>query len=121
MKANELRIGNYLFVHGKVSMDQTFSQNSIWKITRVNATDIVAIDSHYSEWYKPIQITQKWLEKFEFEEVISGQWFSHKFQIFLRKDINGYLFEYSGGLGVVIAYVHELQNLYFSLTKEELI
>jgi hypothetical protein len=114
MNANELRIGNYL-----QRMDGSWLQ--------VTAEDILSI----SKWKasdallpKPIPLTEEWLLKFGFvqrkedwakaffnlnnEEIILKEGESPKW----IRDNEGYVLE--------IPYVHQLQNLYFALTGQEL-
>jgi hypothetical protein len=74
----------------------------------------------------PIPLTEEWLLKFGFKE--SGRdiniihWYNGV--IYLNSyelDFNGYwLRYYRGRIHCKINYVHQLQNLYFALTGEEL-
>ena len=120
MKANELRIGN------KVWFKDVFE----WTIT---ADDIVAFESD-SEQFKPIEITEDWLVRFGFEKressvcdsfhiginPITKDWL---FDIVWLKDMKDYSYEefpfYKNGFHE-LKHVHQLQNLYFALTGEEL-
>ena len=111
MKANELRVANLLCVH--------------WKDDPVIVTgDIIHEVENFEHEYEPIPLTEEWLVKF-------GLLNENKVKIgnsgcFLTlnnhpKGIKPYL---SGAFGMVILdsiqYVHQLQNLYFALTGEEL-
>lgn len=122
MRAEELRIGNYYLSYG-VDLKQ------VERLTK----DKVLIDFH------PITLTKEWLLKFGFktddfkhefeldtinldcEYTDEGEW-----NLFLKgKNIkpveskNEYRCEYYPK--AEIKYVHQLQNLYFALTGEELI
>ncbi|WP_131828098.1 hypothetical protein [Elizabethkingia anophelis] len=82
-------------------------------------------ESQENEWidlfqFTPIHLTEEWLVKLGFEKSDS---LSN-----CTKTTNGYKFDFAGGevlyLDSVrlkhIKYVHQLQNLYFALTGEEL-
>ena len=70
------------------------------------------------EEVKPIPLTEEWLERFGFEysdlNGDSGLWKIPPFQIYGK--YNQFIYEYA----LDVNYVHQLQNLYFSLTGEEL-
>lgn len=80
--------------------------------------------------FKPIEITEKILLKFGFKKV-NNKFF--KLEIlkcglihFYKKDNNSFYCELGQNWGLTLGflnglkYVHQLQNLYFSLTREEL-
>ena len=110
MKASELRIGNYI-------------QNSHGTIFNVG---IVMLGGQYD--YHPIPLTEEWLLKFGFEYVESydnykikagDYWNSVKFYegewCYNNDDSDAGCYFLT-----TIKYVHQLQNLYFALTNEEL-
>jgi hypothetical protein len=69
--------------------------------------------------FKPIPLTEKWLLKFGYEKF--DKCFSYKgHDIVLRKDEADFYFGEYGDWSRIIYYVHQLQNLYFSLCGEEL-
>ena len=125
MKANELRIGNLVQLathHHPVSVETIFKENDEYWIST---------DLHEGERlidYIPIPLTKEWLLKFGFEDVKQYNDFS------FQKLMNDGLFfclddslevyigqmQYFSHSLVVIKYVHQLQNLYFALTQEEL-
>jgi len=113
MKATELRIGNYVNLYGTVA---TIQRADFYEGELKHG---IAIDSG-----KPIQLTEEWLLKFGFMKMNTLDEPDEKFYInggltvrlykgkikpyfFLPKDRN-------------IDYVHQLQNLYFALTGNEL-
>jgi len=114
MTASELRIGNWI---NKVT-DFAGKNNYI----QATIEDIVKVKEHPSH-YIDIPLTEEWLLKFGFEE--SGGHF----------ETNPALWVSIGGLtgptdiwihgeyvpSVKIGYVHQLQNLYFALTGQELL
>lgn len=109
MKANELRIGNLVYY---LDGNGNFYQ---W--------DITVIENGITDDFEPIPLTEEWLEKFGFiKKQISGPEFFEKWVFKLFVDPKGfYLFidhDYEYG---IVEHVHQLQNLYFALTGEELI
>lgn len=107
MKANELRIGNYVY---RQSGKMVVNRDSVYQIENVNLQSALK--------YEPIPLTEDWLIKFGFEK--SGiEWLGR----ICLEDYNNEIY-YSAGEGVklsrVIKYVHDLQNLTFALTGEEL-
>ena len=118
IKANELRSGN--LVQGKsLSIPRLQIIND--GVTRITAYGIHVIESEQYTNYKPIPLTEEWLIKCGF-----------KFQNILKKAYQRNLYLYKGfGIYEVkpkeffykeiqIKYVHQLQNLYFALTGDEL-
>lgn len=116
MKANELRIGNY------INIDLPISNEG--KLTRIGAINSKKVNGVEITKYKPIPLTEEWLIKFGFifgiklHDFVKGK---HQFVEF--NVLNGYfsesgVFYYS--MKTQIKYVHQLQNLYFALTGEEL-
>lgn len=115
MEAKELRIGNFL--NGK--------QGHVI-VTEIKTNNSVKIHDNTSVFslgicLQPIQLTQEWLLKFGFFK--HEGWFK-KGNIVLHPVNNEY---YRTGTHygremctVKIEHVHQLQNLYFALTGEEL-
>jgi len=106
MKASELRIGNYIEVNGE--------------IRQVTSGIIVTIDTISKPDTKPIPLTEEWLLKFGFDE--KGIGYAKGF-IYLWHYDDGIFLELvsdSNSHNTPLKYVHQLQNLYFALTGEEL-
>ena len=109
MKTNELRIGNYLFAKGT----EVIRFTSFFGLCNIES---------YPERYTPIPLTEEWLLKLnakstELSPAKNGIW------IECEIDNQGCWVSISNGTGVVVRridYVHQLQNLYFALTDEEL-
>lgn len=117
MKAMELRIGNYI--------ENTDSQMASYMV--VNA-DVIKQNEHtmYAS-LEPILLTEEWLIKFGFKkrDMLSSILFDMKnprFSIYLNPPIDKSNKWNILGIekNVNIQYVHQLQNLYFALTGEEL-
>lgn len=132
MKASELRIGNYIMAR---------SDNVIEQVLKIEKNKINACNYTY---FEPIPLTEEWLIKFNFtkednkETVHHGNFFSKWIMDYkycfafaeFRKDW-GFYQEYTDPIDLKeigkkyfiscgIKHVHQLQNLYFALTGEEL-
>lgn len=120
MKANELRIGNYLqYYIGEDGYE--------WQPSGIDHHDIVWCvedNDDFNKSYRPIPITEEWLLKFGFEKITAWyrKWL-HAINLMINvghgQTIAG-LYEFKNIPIKQVSYVHELQNLYFALTGEEL-
>jgi hypothetical protein len=121
MTANELRIGNWIY-DGQVGFKEEF---------RVGSGDIVSIDSNDIDCdYRPIRLTEEWLVRFGFNVRSISKTYScynkgERVQINIQRSEDLNIYEdtfwfkvYNGTIS--IRYVHQLQNLYFALTGNEL-
>jgi hypothetical protein len=119
MKASELGIGNLL--QPKKEYHNQF--HGAGNVTSIEESKFVILDHYPGKWFEPIPLTEEWLLKFGFEHEDD----------YLELQINEHLsIIYVGYLalmidGVIIQVnntnsdkVHQLQNLYFALTGEEL-
>jgi hypothetical protein len=126
MKTSELRIGN--LVKCKKSND-----HGIYQVMALDGFNLKIMlgGVRMDEWndehqIKPIPLTTDWIKKFGFwEEYSSG----HETGYFSKKFVNITIAEngfycYCGDcrrhISLTLYYVHQLQNLFFSLTGEEL-
>ena len=99
MKANELKIGNIVSIFG-------IEQHIITELK-----DTIYVDLN------PIPLTEEWLLKFGFEKKIGWD------DLIYHVKNNVDLYEFLSGYEYYdfhIKHVHQLQNLYFALTGEEL-
>lgn len=117
MKANELRIGNLVYDNERIY--QIYSGTEIG-------------NKHNDNNFKPIPLTEEWLVKFGFKKV--GEYYDKAFnggalridevQIMIFKGSDYALniaMDYDCIiLPIEVKHVHQLQNLYFALTGEEL-
>ena len=114
MKANELRIGNYLFAKGT----EVIRFTSFFGLCNIE---------NYPERYTPIPLTEEWLLKFRFKKFTgeNSSFDKGKLSVCLTSLLNGEkgrtYFNSWAVLEYYPKYVHQLQNLYFALTGEELI
>jgi hypothetical protein len=118
MKAQELRIGNIVeyLVH-----DELAEPKSEWIENVVDLDDLKAMET--SENYRPMKLNEDILLKFGFQADGPGwYWFkeeNHFTKVGFAYGTNDELFEFEG-IEISMKYVHQLQNLYFALTGEEL-
>jgi len=110
MKANELRVGNYIYY-----------DNQLMEVDHSEITDLYFQED--CPFHKPIPLTEEWLDKFGFKvndcENYQTEYkyqLNNPFIILDRKD--GYF--YIDATNLEIKYVHQIQNLYFALIGEEL-
>ncbi|MDV3461810.1 hypothetical protein CMV04_12400 [Elizabethkingia anophelis] len=108
MEAKELRIGNYVKVKGLINPRQASIQDII------NPSTI-----------SPIEISEQWLLNFGFDNTETGWEIIYrkrfKFSVILFKQFASVGMAGPFGLfEVKLKYVHQLQNLFFALTGEEL-
>lgn len=118
MKATELRIGNVI-----MDYEEIITVDGIDDIDVFNK-NIGDIPLHT---INPVQITEEWLLKFGFEKTYESQfrlkydhprnYIGYDFSKTEEKSMEDFRFY---GHYIKIKYVHQLQNLYFALTGEEL-
>jgi hypothetical protein len=123
INAQELRYGNkLLFLDDVVTFKNIteFREDGIYWIKPVEPK-IEAKSFHF----KPIELTEEWLLKLGLEKI--GIW-TFSLNLVGNLDLIYYLGEKGWSIGLKsysdfsnLKYVHQLQNLYFALTGEELI
>lgn len=117
MQANELRIGNHILLKDKVVKLCGVTDNGFYVYEDRNSV------FNLIEKAKPIELTEEILLKcgFEFkpkgEEVYEQFWICNDFEIWQHSE--GFCHDFLNGGDV--NYLHQLQNLYFALTNEELL
>ena len=113
MKANELRIGNLVLIpYNKSNKQEGFFEATISQIGDFGAYI-------KPEDYEPILLTEEWLLKFGFKIWDRNKWSDLGMNIVLLENGDNFLF-LANQRHVNIFYIHQLQNLYFALTGEEL-
>jgi|688.fasta_scaffold1177204_1 hypothetical protein len=112
-KVTDFRIGNIVLQNGNITIIDSLERSlNDWERTNHKRT----MDT------EPIPIDKQWLQKFGF--------INQKYEHFFL-EVNGFSIEFDilkgsvyhsflEGRTINIHYVHELQNLYFSLTGKEL-
>ena len=117
MKANELRIGNKVSYEGSIVTVSTIADDE------VTFSDYASFDYPQIEDISGIELTDEWLVRFGFTGRTAFKWkgkvgiqFSDNEYYIAFKDLSNVIFH----LLVKIQLVHQLQNLYFYLTGQEL-
>ena len=129
MKATELRIGNYFDIIDR-SNEIHLPRNVVKMIGETHFSTVVLYDILIPVCSQqismnvgirdlsPIELTEEWLIKFGFEKI--GKNFE-KDNILILWNIIDKCYDFvHTDKGIEIKYVHQLQNLYFSLTGQEL-
>lgn len=115
MKVEELRIGNLISVDGSFVVVTGIIRGGVYFGEHGYIANII-------DWLKPIPLTEEWLLKFRFKFWDKTGMFNYHihFRIgFVIFDGEWWLC-IDGNRLTIIKYVHQLQNLYFALTGEEL-
>lgn len=127
IQARELRIGNW------VMSTEASEPTQIYALGIVAQSQCEVAQSIPK--YEPIPLTEEWLLKFGFKKITDtkwnykvGQWRIYQCN-FIERQINNFgvlTYDYNGDVDGVANFsygidsVHQLQNLYFALTGEEL-
>jgi hypothetical protein len=120
MKSTELRIGNLL--RDKVSKTELkvieLTENNI--ITKVIDRSKFPLKDGWG--IEPIPLNEEWLLKFGFEEQVNDYYSKNEYKISFNDDLTKFYFLFFeiGDWYKELEHVHQLQNLYFALTNEEL-
>ena len=120
LKAQELRIGNYV---------EEFLPVKLWTKIEVNYQDLKFVYfEDTNSFYRPIPITEEWLLKLGF--VYNGWNYDYdRYTFHAQKRVNDAFVntefsiksgEHSVILSYSIKYIHQLQNACFALTGREL-
>lgn len=120
MKPTELRIGNLInrYFEGKYSSQDICTIRDIWEIHSSHNTDVFT--------FEPIPLNENWLIKFGFEEEVKNidspmpRFVVWRKEIFTYNTIHGWWIDGKQISGLKCEYVHQLQNLYFAITGDEL-
>lgn len=123
IQSNELRIGNMLhfpFTNEKVEVLGINAHVENFKI--INSISFKKESNLYCEKIsvlKPIPLTEEWLFKLGFEgsEIFKNSYILNSVEIYIQDGLYWYDF---GNDRVEVKTIHQLQNLYFALTNEEL-
>lgn len=121
IQINELRIGNLIRVNGILSKIEIINNE-------LDEVYFFGEDFYHSDFccnIEPMPITKEWLFKLGFELINNNFYRSRNCELCLHWTVNKnkMLPEYYGKrlvTGYDFKYVHQLQNLYFALTGDEL-
>ena len=123
MNAKEFRIGNFVFddENEVVKVENIMSNRFVvWN----DMEDCVLFSKKndsinmFASKINPIPLTEEWLLKFGFVEEFENKFYKNSLAIeVFENECIVYLGDF---VDLAIKYVHDLQNLYFSITREEL-
>ncbi|MDV3749673.1 hypothetical protein CMU21_17735 [Elizabethkingia anophelis] len=112
MEAKELRIGNYVYYADVLCKVEGYTSDGYLCADGVTAPVSA---------FQPVDITKKWLLKFRFEHTTIIYVKGMVLRLVDKHLVGGFEDnEYGIEHEVKINYVHQLQNLFFALTGEEL-
>ena len=112
MEATELRIGN--------SVIKSLLDGSMTQEYQIKGYDLKDFDKAI---YEPIPLTEEWMKRIKLKEVGMSGWSFRRYFIDIKGGAIGIyriFFRDSNSPMIEFRYVHQLQNLYFTLTGEEL-
>lgn len=122
MKANELRLGNYI--------NHKYCGNIEIDFNSLRTVDKEELQVNIEKCHKPIRLTEEWLLKFgadktpQLFDYFSRVKYHNYFIIHDYNTIASFSISEFGYFDCLVykhvKYVHQLQNLYFALTGEEL-
>jgi len=126
MKSTELRLGNLIdamFAQFLTGINQEWRPITIGAIREDSITTAVGESIDWDDKYlRPIPLTEEWLFKFGFDK--NGVNYSIQgmpiWEHVTTKELHYRIYDTSKDKAIVLEHVHQLQNLYFSLTNEEL-
>lgn len=136
MKASELRLGNLIKIGGNTL--ETYQTYTPTKVTLAIMNEIAGENEERPDAelsvFQPILLTEEWLLKFGFEKIrmesspyedgeytILSQMFTvYKKEPITHNSVHGWFINNHNQPKLNIKYVHQLQNLYYALTGEEL-
>ena len=110
MKSTELRIGNLAYVNGV--------------LRKITSVDILNLDGFSDQRLiiEPIELSEEWLVKFGFKNTHDSSYDSTKMipYSWIECSEDKILLDSADGKNLELNHVHQIQNLYFALTGEEL-
>lgn len=119
INAKELRIGNLIGFGEKYFQVHEIQEKCFYVLGEKG----VELKNTVAE-LRPIPLTEKWLVKFGFEKTNESEeveWYRlNNFEIAIHEEDNQVYFVFQHMVLRFIKSVHQLQNLYFSLTGSEL-
>lgn len=124
---NELRINNYVYYNNEYNELGIITEIKTSLIPKINYVGINnRVDVYYqTKHINPIPLSEKWLLNFGFfiiktngtiEAILS----TFRYSIQTAENYNGFFFCDGENVLINFNYVHELQNLYNALCREEL-
>ena len=119
MKAEELRIGN-LVLFKEVDLNTGQWMDSLITIGYRDIQNLEVGSPEIKANYNPIPLTEEQLVKWGFIKDNDGILVKDKCIYWLKPDIMQIALDYAPLFNCPCSYIHQFQNLYFSLTGKEL-
>ena len=127
MEATELRIGNFIYKQipkkdTQLQLVEVLSIDGSFEFLDVKNSESYITEKCSLKAFEPIPLTEEWLGKFGFDIKDKDRldWVKGAFNLERsNEDNNKFCFEVYSHY-IPLDYVHQLQNLYFALTGEEL-
>jgi|688.fasta_scaffold314084_2 hypothetical protein len=124
---NELRINNYVYYNNEYNELGVITEIKTSLIPKINYVGINnRVDVYYqTKHINPIPLSEKWLLNFGFfiiktNGTIEATLSTFRYSIQTAENYNGFFFCDGENVLINFNYVHELQNLYNALCREEL-
>ena len=118
IKYTELRCGN---LHEYYIEDKHDERKAWWEISVIDPDDIKYLQKHPEDnFYRFIPLSEEWLIRAGFEKYSDKEFYIYTSK---ENEVRFYKSDSDWNLAYFITetrYVHQLQNLYFALTGEEL-
>ncbi|MBS1667077.1 MAG: hypothetical protein JST58_06865 [Bacteroidetes bacterium] len=121
---NELRIGN--FIKGPLTPNGVFYP----EFSPVKPIELQLRLEHFV-WFKanpdlykqidPIPLSEEWMQKFSTAKGHDLKWDLHQYIMVLKRYERFFLYYGNKGYMFEVKFVHQLQNVCFALTREELV
>jgi len=115
MKTSELRLGNLVQYRGV-----TAKVSHIEKSFFYCESELIYFTRDGERGVAPIPLTEGWLLKFGFEKQSKRFYTLNNWVVEYREGTKLFNFVADEPIDIIVKYVHQLQNLYFALTGEEL-
>ena len=133
MKASELRLGNLVLCNTSIGF-----VDAIASVCNLSSDEIVCYHKPTKQFifckdalFEPIPLTEEWLLKFGCGKVKSdiptfsivyGEFIEDDYEhcLIINLDVDNNFYIVVNGVKLILKHLHQLQNLYFALTGEEL-
>jgi len=121
MEATELRLNNFVIYEGEIVPVIGMENNNNGLFVKIDSATVID-----QKKLKPIALTAEWFSRLGFKEVYRSStrvrfdlpnYCRFDFDLSSNKILEGFLFF---GNYIKCNYLHQLQNIYFTLTGEEL-
>lgn len=122
MKASELRIGNWVHFNNLIGMKYDYQVTPRF-FRQLALNDPESLDVEIDGFHQPILLTEEWLVKFGFyvlhinKSGVKIYWRGQRQRV--NAHYNAFWYKTYNGT-TRVKFVHQLQNLYFALTGQEL-